>query len=89
MTKDLSIHFVGRRARLMRRAGQAGRGIMAYSPVLKPRPSYAPWEGRTSIILTIFRWGKFPTHDKGPEPSEARPRQRCNAWLAGPPSLTE
>jgi len=26
MTKDLSIHFVGRRARLMRGAGQAGRG---------------------------------------------------------------
>jgi hypothetical protein len=26
-----------------------------FKPVLKPRPSYAAWEGRTSIVFSIFR----------------------------------
>jgi hypothetical protein len=26
-----------------------------FKPVLKPRPSYAAWEGRTSVVFCIFR----------------------------------
>ena len=39
-----------------------------FKPVVKPRPSYAAWEGRTSIVFSIFRLRKCPAHEKAGVP---------------------